>query len=43
MCFFNSRTMETIRDFLKNNNTCVMSLIKIYENNGGNTKKCIDC
>ena len=31
--------METIRDFLKNKNTCVMVLIIIYENNGGKAKK----
>ena len=33
---FNKNTMETIRDFLKKKNTCVMVLIMIYENNGGN-------
>ena len=33
---FASRTMETIKYFLKNNNTCVMALIMIYDNNGGN-------
>ena len=31
--------METIRDFLKNKNTCVMELMTIYDNNGGNSKK----
>ena len=31
--------METIRDCLKKKNTCVMSLIMICENNGGNGKK----
>ena len=31
---FHSRTMETIRYFLMKNNTFVMSLIMIYENNG---------
>ena len=36
---FHSRTIETIRDYLKNNNTCVMALITIYENNGLNAKK----
>ena len=34
--------METIRDFLKKKNTCVMELIMIYENNGGNEKKWIE-
>ena len=38
---FASSKMETIRDFLKNKNTCVMALINIYENNGGNAKKFI--
>ena len=36
---FAYRKMETIRDSLKNNNTCVMALIMIYENNGGNSKR----
>ena len=40
---FNSRTMETIIYCLKNKNTCVMALIMVYENNGGNEKKCIEC
>ena len=40
---FASRKMETIRYFLKKNNTYVMALIMIYENNGGNAKKCIEC
>ena len=31
--------METIRYFLKKKNACVMELLMIYENNGGNTKK----
>ena len=30
--------METIRNFLENNNTCVMALIMIYENNRGKKK-----
>ena len=39
---FHSSKMETIRDFLKKKNTCVMALIMIYENNLGNVKKCIE-
>ena len=35
--------METIRDFLRKKNTCVMELIMFYENNGEKQKKCIDC
>ena len=31
--------METIKDCLRNNNTCVMALILIYENNGEKPKK----
>ena len=31
--------METIMYFLKNKNTCVMALIMISDNNGGNAKK----
>ena len=31
--------METIRDFPRKKNTCVMALIMTYENNGGKTKK----
>ena len=31
--------MEIIRDCLEKKNTCVMALIVIYENNGGNAKK----
>ena len=38
---FASSKMETIRDFLKKKNTCVMELLIIYENNGGSAKKCI--
>ena len=33
---FDSMTMETIIDSPKNNNTCIMALLMIYENNGGN-------
>ena len=40
---FTSRKMEIIRYCLKNENTCVMALITIYDNNGENTKKCIVC
>ena len=40
---FHKKTMESIRDSLNNMNTCVMSLIKIYENNGEKQKKCIEC
>ena len=36
---FHSRTMETIKYFLKNKNTCDMELTMIYENNGENAKK----
>ena len=39
---FTARIMETIRDCLKKKNKCVMTLIMIYENNGGNAKKCIE-
>ena len=35
---FHSRTIKK-RDCTKNNNTCVMTLIMIYDNNGGNAKK----
>ena len=35
---FNSRAMETVRYYIKNKNTCVMALIMIDENNGGNAK-----
>ena len=38
---FTSSKMETNRDFLKKKNTCVMKLIMIYENNGGNAKNCL--
>ena len=38
---FHYRTMQTIINFLKKKNTYVMELITIYENNGGNEKKCI--
>ena len=38
---YHSRKMETIRDYLKKKNACVMALIIIYENNGGNEKRCI--
>ena len=38
---FHSRTMGTIWDFPKNNSTCVMALIMIYENNGGNAKNIV--
>ena len=30
--------METIIDFPKRNNTCVMAIIMIYDNNGGNAR-----
>ena len=36
---FNSRTMETFTDFLKNKNTCIMELIMFYGNNGIKPKK----
>ena len=32
--YFSIRTMRTIKNCLMNNNTCVMALIMIYENNG---------
>ena len=31
---FPASTMKTIKDCLMNNNTCVMAIIMIYENNG---------
>ena len=31
---FHEMTMETIKDFLRKNNICVMSLIMFYDNNG---------
>ena len=37
------RTMKTIKDFMMNNNTCVMALIMFYENNGEIQKICIEC
>ena len=40
---FTSSKMETIRDFLKKKNKCVMALITIYENNGEIPKNCIEC
>ena len=40
---FPARTMENITDFLSKNNTCVMALIIIYDNNGEIPKKCIQC
>ena len=40
---FHENTMETIKDCLRNNNTCVMAIITIYDNNGGNAKKCVLC
>ena len=40
---FHSRTMETIIDFLKKKNKCVMALIMIYENNGEIPKNCLEC
>ena len=36
---FRERTMETIRDCLWKNNTCLTALIIIYENNGIKPKK----
>ena len=36
---FHENTMETIKDCLRNNNTCVMALIMFYENNGLKPKK----
>ena len=30
--------METIKDYFRKNNTCVMALIMFYENNGEKTK-----
>ena len=38
---FDSMKIETIKNCLKKKNTCVMSLKMIYENNGGNSKKCV--
>ena len=35
--------MEAVIDFLRNNNTCVMTLITFYDNNGLKPKKCIAC
>ena len=35
---FASSKMETIRDFLKNKNTCVIDTIMTYDKNGGNVK-----
>ena len=40
---YHEKKMETIRDFMKNNNTCIIALIMFYENNGVKTKKCIGC
>ena len=31
---FSSRKMKNIKNFMVNNNACVMALILIYENNG---------
>ena len=36
---FSSKAMKTIRYFLRKKNICVMELILVYENNGGNVKK----
>ena len=35
--------MKTIKKILMKNNTSVMALIMIYENNGDEPKKCIEC
>ena len=32
------KKMETIKDFLRKNNTCVVLIIMFYENNGENKK-----
>ena len=31
---FSTRIMENIKDFLRKNNTCVMTIIMFYDNNG---------
>ena len=42
-CLSVSFHMETIRDCLRKNNTRVMAIKVIYENNGVKPKKCIEC
>ena len=36
---FHKKTMETIKDFLRKKNICVMALIIFYDNNGEKTEK----
>ena len=40
---FDTRTMKTIKEFLRNNNTCVMAIFMIYDNVGEKQKHCIEC
>ena len=40
---FDAGTMETIKYFMRKNNTCVMALMIIYENNGEIQKHFIEC
>ena len=40
---FSSRKMKTIKYSPMKNNTCVMELIMIYENNADIPKHCIEC
>ena len=42
-CSFSTKAMKTIRYFLLMNNTSIMALILIYENNGKDIKKFIEC
>ena len=37
---FHEKTINTIKDSLKDKNKCVMALIMFYENNGIKPKKC---
>ena len=38
-CYFSTKTMKTIRDFMLKNNTSVMALITIYETVGISIRK----
>ena len=38
---YNENTMETIRNVIKNKDTCVIALMIFYESKGNKPKKCI--
>ena len=40
---YHENTMETIRNVIKNKDTCVIALMIFYESKGNKPKKCIGC